>query len=188
MIEYKARKETSLLPAWVREYQRLEEGPLSIHEQQTNHLWERISHLEEKLNAQALDFEASYFALEKDMAELQGKYNEKKHIKRRDGTRGKRKPSSFDLNGRKRTKIGNAEDGEPSYDNGEEDEAELDETTQIVLTQHQGERFEVIQGHGPAVAPTTVVQYPHPETYTPYYQERIRYAGGWHGTGLRRYF
>jgi hypothetical protein len=98
MIEYKARKETSLLPLWVRECQKLEEGPLSLSEQQSNLLWNRISHLEEKLNIQALDFEASYSALQKEMALLQSTFDERKHLKRQDENQAKRKRADFDEN------------------------------------------------------------------------------------------
>ncbi|KAL3910374.1 MAG: hypothetical protein SGILL_007715 [Bacillariaceae sp.] len=102
MIEYMARKKTSLLPTWVREYQRLEEGPVSISEHQTNLLYHRIDQLEEKLSSQARDFDANYHGLRKDMADLQGKYENKKNTKRQEKNGGsKRKRGGLDSNGSK---------------------------------------------------------------------------------------
>ena len=184
MVEYQARKKTSLLPPWVREYQRLEEGPLSIHEQQTNLLWERIRGLEEKLSTQALQFEASYFALEKDMAQLQGKYDEKKHLKRR--TPRKRKTASSGHGASKKSNAAN------DHLNNHHHEEEVEVGPHEEEYHHAANAVAVhpVEGGGRVPGPTAVAHYNAPpvETYAPYYQERSRYGGGWpNGQAATRY-
>ncbi len=180
MIEYKGRKSTNLLPSWVREYQKLEEGPISPAEQQTNELWKQIDDYHAKLTKQALLFETKYFALEKDMEELQGKYDEKKHLKRRDKKRRKSKrpraTSNKSPSSKKSKTTGGGENDEEDDDEEEDDEEEQPARREEHETRiGQG-------GQGP------VTQFGPVDSYGQYYQDRVRYAGGWPATGVRRFF
>jgi hypothetical protein len=181
MIEYKERKSSNLLPSWVREYQKLEEGPFSPAEQQTNELWKQIDDYHSKLTTQALLFETKYFALEKDMEELQAKYDEKKHLKRRDKKRRKTKcPRSTTTKSpsNKKRKTGEVENNE---EDEEEDEDDDDRVTDV-------RREEPIAASGLGGVQVAGTQYGPVDNYAPYYQERVRYAGGWPGNGVRRFF
>ncbi|KAG7356866.1 hypothetical protein IV203_001553 [Nitzschia inconspicua] len=185
MVEYKARKDTSLLPNWVREYQKLEEGPVSIPEQQTRLLYEKIAHLEEKLNNQAMDFEASYVALEKEMAALQSKYNDFKHNKRNEGKRGKRKRTEVDEADTKNGTINHDQQEERFHGNRNRTRNEIDSTVRM----NQGEMPSA--NSNPEQSDTAgggLLEYVQLEGYPQYYQERTRDSGAWHGIGFRRYY
>lgn len=184
MIEYKARKATNLLPSWVREYQKLEEGPLSPAEQQTNELWKQIDDYHAKLTTQALLFETKYFALEKDMEELQGKYDEKKHLKRRDKKRRKSKRPRIATNkspSNKKSKTGGG-DNDEEEDDEDEDEEEEQPALSAAGCRDEPETRTGLGGHvvGTHFGPN--------DSYGQYYQDRVRYAGGWPATGVRRFF
>jgi hypothetical protein len=92
MKEYSARKSivastTDMLPSWCLEYSKLEEGPSSIAEIQRNFLWERTIELEQELASRIVSFKTNQRALETNLEKLQGKYDEKKFLKRRDKKR-----------------------------------------------------------------------------------------------------
>ncbi|KAL3908471.1 MAG: hypothetical protein SGILL_008468 [Bacillariaceae sp.] len=162
MIEYQKRKDTSLLPFWVREYQLLEEGPASIPEQQTNLLYNRINQLEQKLQAQACDFETSFRATEKEIAELRDKIEDKKL-----GGKRKRKRAGNDSNGGRKKR-------------GAQD----DETGNEIEEHHDFENGGgAIQGHSDGGTGTgqdqNQAQYAPTENYASYNQERARYTGAW---------
>jgi hypothetical protein len=190
MVEYKNRKNTSLLPSWVREYQKLEEGPISISEQQTSLLYDKIAHLEEKLNTQAMDFEASYFALEKEMATLQSKYNEKKKNKRGDGSQGKRKRTERDEN----LAIGGSNERNVAQDcpkgSGSRNRNNMDTGGRAdALNGQRSSGLDIHENLERATATAASTEYLQPEVYSPYYhQERIQHGGTWHGTNSRRYY
>ena len=188
MIEYRARKATSLLPPWVREYQRIEEGPASITEQQTDLLWKKIDDLEQRLGSQAMKFEANYFALEKDMSELQGKYNLKKHHKRRDKNNRKRKRSDWNSSSDdKDNDFAEDTEGEHEKDrSGHEEEGE--QLADVGHRESDGGNIAPDQAAAAVAAAAHYAAAHNMEAYAPYYQERLRYAGGWPGTGVRRFF
>jgi hypothetical protein len=193
MIEYKSRKETSLLPLWVRVCQKLEEGPISISEQQTNLLWNRISHLEEKLNIQALDFEASYSALEKEMAVLRSKYDERIHLKRQDGNREKRKRADLNENVTRNVSITitNYDDAQPDgHGIGGNGEIDVSESSRVVPL--LGQRVTNGGIHEPrrqaeTTPPGTI--YTQAADHSTYYQERMHFTDAYQGAGtMRRYY
>jgi hypothetical protein len=187
MIEYKSRKATNLLPSWVRQYQKLEEGPLSPAEQQTNELWKQIDDYHAKLTTQALLFETKHFALEKDMEELQGKYDEKKHLKRRDKKRRKSKRARASTNKSPSNKKSKTGGGENNQEDDDDDEDEEEEPAAVAaaadaVCRDEHETRAGLGGHAPGT------QFGPVDTYGQYYQDRVRYAGGWPATGVRRFF
>ena len=155
MVEYRARKDTSLLPSWVREYQQLEEGPQSIPEQQTQILYDRIGRLEQKLSEQAQSFETTFHGMDKAITDLRDKLDDKTHGKR------KRKRTGTDTNtGTKKKK------GEPAVQEGENGNEILEHDH----FENGGAAIGQDQGQAP---------FAHTENYAPYYQERARYTGAW---------
>jgi hypothetical protein len=205
MIEYKNQRKTSLLPRWVRDYQRLEEGPISITEQQTNLLWVNIDRLQQKLHTQTIEYETKLAALEKK-GQKRSNNNKKKKNQSKNGVR-KRKCVSFSEdsgNNEKRRKNISATTTEGEGDNNGNNREENNEgsgtpsvgqeravtttttaTTTALTASTIDPRQASIQARGRAVAAAALNQ------YAPYYQERTRYAasGGWPGNNdTRRFF
>jgi hypothetical protein len=92
MVEYEARKSkeastADMPPSWCREYFKLEEGPSSMAELQRDVLWERTLKLETELESRIVAFRTRERELEAELEKLQGKYDEKKFLKRRDKKR-----------------------------------------------------------------------------------------------------
>jgi hypothetical protein len=85
MIEYVAagRKDNLFLPAWCREYQKLEMGPKSMLEQNRDSLWDRVIELEQQVTSTSITNQTKQFQLETKIGKIQGKYDKKKHLKRK---------------------------------------------------------------------------------------------------------
>jgi hypothetical protein len=197
MIEYKNQRKTSLLPRWVRDYQRLEEGPISITEQQTNLLWDNIDRLQQKLHTQTIEYETKLAALEKKRQKRSNNNKKKKKNQSKNGVR-KRKFVSFSEDSgnnekrRKNTATTTEGEGDNNGNNREENNegngavtTTTTATTTALTASIIDPRQASIQARGRAVAAAALHQ------YAPYYQERTRYdaGGGWPGNnGTRRFF
>lgn len=184
MVKYISQKKTTLLPAWVRQYQSVEEGPLSIPEQQTRQLYDKIASLEKDLREQAVDYKESYAALQDEMSSLQSKCSEKRAKKRGDGTAGKRRRLDGSENDRRNEMQIDSQQPEVYNDSasGRRNNADVSENMNpgtMIYANSNGDRSNV---------PTEGQDFEQQLAYPTYYHDRHRQSGGWHGPGSRNYY
>ena len=155
MIEYVAagRKDNLFLPAWCREYQKLEMGPKSMLEQNRDSLWDRVIELEQQVTSTSITNQTKQFQLETKIGKIQGKYDKKKHLKRKRRSAGgsavkKENDSTISSarKGKKRRIDNNSDDDDDdhreNHHNGNDDDDDEDNDVDSNDDDEEAEQYE----------------------------------------------